>query len=306
MQTKAPKISVLMSAYNSEKYIAEAIESILNQTFSDFEFIIVNDGSTDKTADIIDKYANEDKRIKFINNKQNQGLITALNSAWSLCSGEYVARMDSDDISLPDRFAIQIAYMDEHPECGALGTWIERFGPNVKPDTIVKYPSKMKLLDFVMQGNLVAQPSVMIRKSVLTDHDIIYNPKYKHAEDYGFWAEISKYAEVHNLPQVLLKYRWHNSNVSVVHRKAQMECAELIRRDILTGLINSEVDISKVLRATKETNERFYLFGILPIIRRKQYSIVKTKYYLFDKIPLIKEKDGGIYLFEKIRIGTIK
>lgn len=306
MQTKAPKVSVLMSAYNSEKYVAEAIESILNQTFSDFEFIIVNDGSTDKTADIIDKYANEDKRIKFINNKQNQGLIAALNSAWPLCSGEYVARMDSDDISLPDRFAIQIAYMDEHPECGACGTWIERFGPNVKPDTIVKYPSKMKLLDFVMQGNRVANPSTMIRKSVLDEHDIKYNPAYKYAEDFAFWAEISKYAEVHNLQQVLLKYRWHDGNVSVTHRKTQLECAERIRKSILSELLSNDADIEKLLRMTREVHERFWLFGLFPIIRRKQYSIVKTKFYLFEKIPLIKEKDGKIYLFEFIKIGILK
>ena len=98
-----PKVSVLMPAYNSEKYIAEAIESILNQTFSDFEFIIINDGSTDKTAEIVNGYARADKRIKFINNKKNQGLIAVLNQGLDLCRGEYIARMDSDDIAINDR-----------------------------------------------------------------------------------------------------------------------------------------------------------------------------------------------------------
>ena len=122
-----PKVSVLMPAYNSEAFVAEAIESILNQTYTDFEFIIINDGSTDKTAEIIDEYAKNDSRIKFINNHKNQGLIAVLNQGLDLCTGEYVARMDSDDISMPQRFEKQVQYMDEHQEVGILGTWIDFF-----------------------------------------------------------------------------------------------------------------------------------------------------------------------------------
>ena len=105
-----PKVSVLMPAYNSEKYIAEAIETILNQTFSDFEFIIINDGSTDKTAEIVNGYARADKRIKFINNNKNQGLIAVLNQGLDLCRGEYIARMDSDDIAINDRLSPLLAF----------------------------------------------------------------------------------------------------------------------------------------------------------------------------------------------------
>ena len=295
-----------MSAYNSEKYIGAAIESILNQTFTDFEFIVINDGSTDKTPEIIDSYARADKRIVFVNNKKNQGLITVLNQGLKLCHGEYIARMDSDDISIPERFKIQIEYMDLHPECGVCGSWINKFGSNIQDGEIIKYPHVMKILDFLIHGNQVAQPSTMIRKSVLDDNNIWYNLAYKHAEDYGFWVEISKYAQVHNIPQVLLNYRWHDGNVSVVHRKTQLECAERIRRDILLSLCSSEYDISKLLKMTRELHERFYLLGFLPIIRRKQYSIAKTKYFLLEKIPLVKEHDGNIYLFGFIKIGVIK
>ena len=295
-----------MSAYNSEKYVAEAIESILNQTFKDFEFIIVNDGSTDKTVEIIKKYAKSDERIKFIDNKKNAGIVAALNQGLDFCHGEYIARMDSDDISLPERFAKQVKYMDKHPECGACSTWAEMFGPNIKKDRILKYMPTVKLLDFVIYGDKVLNPGSIIRRSVLVDNNIKYNSKYKYAEDYAFWIEICKHAEIHNLQEILLKYRWHDGNVSVTHRKTQYENTENIRKDLLSELLSSKKDIEKLLRMTREVHERFWLFGILPIIRRKQYSIIKTKYYLFEKLPIIKEKDGKIYLFEYIKIGKLK
>lgn len=306
MSAKKTKISVLMSAYNSEKYIAEAIESILNQTFKDFEFIIINDGSTDKTPKIIEKYAKSDKRIKFIDNEKNAGIVAALNQGLNFCRGEYIARMDSDDISLPTRFAKQVKYMDQHPECGACSTWAEKFGPNITKDRILTYMPTVKLLDFLIYGDKVLNPGSMVRRSVLVDNNIKYNPAYKYAEDYAFWAEVCKYAEIHNLQEVLLKYRWHDGNVSVTHRKTQLECAEKIRKSILSDLLSYDTDVEKLLRMTREVHERFWLFGILPIIRRKQYSIAKTKYYLFEKLPIIKEKDGKIYLFECIKIGVLK
>lgn len=303
---RTPRVSVLMSAYNSEKYIAAAIESILTQTFTDFEFVIINDGSTDRTPEIVAEYAARDKRIKFIDNKKNAGLIAALNQGLEFCHGEYIARMDSDDISLPTRFAKQVKYMNQHPECGVCGAWIKKFGRGVKSDEFFKYQSRMKLLDFLIYGCQVAQPCTMIRKSILDKYNIKYNPDYKYSEDYAFWVQVCKHAEIHNLQEVLLNYRWHDGNVSVTHKKTQLECAERIRKSILSELLSNDADIEKLLRMTREVHERFWLFGLFPIIRRKQYSIVKTKFYLFEKIPLIKEKDGKIYLFEFIKIGILK
>ena len=158
----SPRISVLMPAYNSEQYVAESIESILNQTFTDFEFIIINDGSTDNTAKIIDEYAKRDERIKFVNNSKNKGLIGVLNEGLNLARGEYIARMDSDDISLPTRFERQIAYMELHPKCGVLGTWFQMFG---NASNIVRHPKRINLLN-LLRDQHVGHPTVMIRKSV--------------------------------------------------------------------------------------------------------------------------------------------
>ena len=301
-----PRVSVLMPAYNSEKYIATAIESILNQTFSDFEFIIINDGSTDNTAKIVRQYARRDPRIKFIDNKKNRGLIAVLNMGLDLCTGEYIARMDSDDVSRPQRFKLQVEYMDAHPECGVVSAWIQKFGPTVHGTEIFKYTPKLKLLDLLIYGPQMAHPAAMIRASVLRDNNIYYDPAYPHAEDYALWASIAQFAELHNLQTVLLDYRWHDTNVSIVHRDIQHDSAHRIQRDLLSKYLSKSTDVQKFIDMTHETNQHAWLFWILPIIRRKQYALKKTKYYLFEKIPLIKIQNNGVYLFEFIKIGVIK
>lgn len=301
-----PKVSVLMPVYNTrEEYLRPAIESILNQTFSNFEFIIINDGSTDNSPQVVQEYADKDSRIKFINNKKNSGLIAVLNQGLELCTGEYIARMDSDDISRPERFAKQVAYMDLHPECGALGTWAQKFNSRGLL-SVFKHIKNVKILDLLLYGSCVVHPSAMIRRSVLTAYGISYNHDYKHAEDLQLWVEIAKVSEIHNLQEILLNYRWHDSNISVVYSAQQVETTEKIRRNLLTSLLSKDGDIEKILNITKEDVKRFWLFGFLPIIRRKQYALTKTKYYLFDKIPLFKIQDGKIYLFEVIKIGVLK
>ena len=299
-----PKVSVLMTAYNSEKYIAEAIESILGQTFSNFEFIIINDGSTDKTANIVEKYAKADKRIKFVNNKNNQGLIAVLNQGLDLCRGEYIARMDSDDIAICDRLKIQVEYLDANPHVGVVGGWRKKFGPYIQ-DKIDKYPEHATFIGMLVDGCPTVHPGATIRRKVLTDSDIRYNRDYLHAEDFKLWFDILKHAEIHNLPQVVVNYRWHDKNISVVSNKKQSETDRKIRKEITQHLTQSTSVQSALQEIAFETNKRIYLFGFLPIIRKKQYGIVKTKYYLFDKIPLIKVQDRDIYLFEVIKIGKI-
>lgn len=298
-----PKISVLMPVYNSEKYVATAIESILNQTFSDFEFIIINDGSTDNTAKIVQKYARRDSRIKFIDNQINQGLITILNQGLDLCTGEYIARMDGDDISRPERFKLQVDYMDAHPNVGVVGAWVSAFG--TKQD-IYKYAPVIKLLDLLIHGCRICHPTAMIRASVLHNNNIRYSKRYPCAEDFAFWMSIAHVSELHNLQTVLLDYRYHATNVSIVHHHQQIISTEQARYDLLASMISNEFNIVKLLDLTKELNQHFWLFGILPVIRRKQYSLTKTKYYLFEKIPLLRVQNGKIYLFEFLKIGNLR
>ena len=240
MIMKTPRISVLMPAYNSEKYIAAAIESILNQTFTDFEFIIINDGSTDDTAKIVDEYAKRDNRIKFVNNSKNKGLIGVLNEGLNLARGEYIARMDSDDISLPTRFERQIAYMELHPKCGVLGTWFQMFG---NATNIVRHPKRINLLN-LLRDQHVGHPTVMIRKSVIDKYGFRYDPDYKHAEDFELWSRMVMITEIHNLPEILLRYRWADTNISVVHSQTQQDVAKRVKQNILDKL-SVDTDIQR-------------------------------------------------------------
>jgi glycosyltransferase involved in cell wall biosynthesis len=253
---KTPKVSVIMPAYNSEKYIGEAIESILNQTFTDFEFIILNDGSTDNTAKIIKEYAKKDKRIRFINNKKNRGIVGVLNQGLDLATGKYIARMDSDDISLPERFEKQIKYMEQHPECGVLGTWFHMFG---NKDYIIT--NRPKILDIlkILHGYSVGHPTVMIRKSVIDKYEFRYKNDYKYCEDYELWSRMIFVTEIHNLQEVLLNYRWSGDNISVVHSEKQQELTEKVRQNILNK-ITQDKNIQDIL---KDLSKGFIKQGIL-------------------------------------------
>ncbi len=302
--TIMPKVSVLMPAYNVEKYVAESIDSILNQTFTDFEFIIINDGSTDNTAKIIRQYSKHDKRIKFIDNKKNRGIISVRNQGLDLCTGKYIALIDSDDIALPHRLAIQVEYLDTHPNVGVVSGWIKLFGPDTHFEKIYKTPTNVQLLD-LMHSCCVWQPAAMLRASVLHKHHIHYSQNYPYAEDYALWLQLCQHTQIHNIQEVLLNYRWHGTNVSIVHKQKQSDSTQRARRDTLTALLGDTPDAQKILNLTRELNQRVWLFGILPIFHRKQYGLAKTKYYLFEKIPLLRVQDGKIYLFEIIKIGKL-
>ena len=139
MSNNDPNISIIMSVYNSERYLKEAIESILNQTYTDFEFIITDDSSTDSSLRILEKYKNNDERITLIRNSENVGLTVNLNRMMDLARGKYIARMDADDISLPKRIATQYYFMEKNTEIGVCGTHCKSFGIGVK-EHIIKRP----------------------------------------------------------------------------------------------------------------------------------------------------------------------
>lgn len=206
----APKVSVLMPVYNAEEYIAEAIESILTQTFTDFEFIIINDGSTDRSEEIILTF--NDPKIKYLKNTQNLGLVETLNFGIKMAMGIYIARMDADDISFPERLGNQVVFMDQNPKIGAMGSAYEIFGDVTKTyspptDPILAYTH----LSF---NSAIGHPTSIIRKSVLDKNNIQYESKFEYAADYAFWIRISQVANITSSKEPLLHYRWHKSNMS--------------------------------------------------------------------------------------------
>lgn len=227
MNDDSPLVTVLMSVYNGEKYLCEAIESILNQTFGDFEFIIINDGSTDMTARILNSYQQKDRRIRVIH-KTNSGIVDSLNKGLQLCRGTYIARMDADDISLPQRLEKQFLFMESHANIGICGTWVRTFGG--KHECIFEYPlNDATLRCLLLFTNTFAHPTVMIRKDFLSSFSLSYSSDYPHAEDYELWVRCSRHFAMANIPEMLLLYRLHDQSVSSFHRETQLDSTQKIR-----------------------------------------------------------------------------
>lgn len=292
-----------MPAYNSADFIGVAIESILAQSFKDFEFVIINDGSTDCTPEIISQYAQSDNRIRFINNKENHGLISVLNQGLDLCRGEYIARMDSDDISLPQRFEKQIAYLDAHPDVGVLGT----AGQNFDNDTKAHHNSANVDVIELLRGVGFYHPSVMLRRSVLLAHNIRYNPSFYLVEDLDLWTQLVKVTKMRNLQEVLLKYRVHKSSVSVKNKRLQEKNKEIVRQNMLNTISESVIVQNCLLELagksqTKPPSKTFLLFGIIPLLTIHHMSIHKIKISLLGCLPLFRIKNNKFYI-AKIPVG---
>ena len=199
-----PKVTVLMPVYNCEKYLNEAIESVLNQNFRDFEFLIINDGSTDKSVEIINNY--KDSRIKLLHNGKNLGISNSRNRGLKLARGKYVVLMDSDDISLPHRIEKQVAYMDKHAEIGICGTWIESIG--IEEGKRWQCPTEHERICFEMLFLCsMAQPSVIMRKDTILSNNLFYDESFTLAGDYDYWTRAAKITRLANIPEVLLSYR---------------------------------------------------------------------------------------------------
>ncbi len=227
-------ISVLLPVYNGEKYLAEAIESVLKQTHSDFEFLIINDGSTDNTAQIISKHAEKDSRIRLIENEKNLGLVETLNKGLELAKGNYIARMDADDICHPERFQKQIHFMDNHPEVVICGTCFQCFGAS---NTTHIYPTEHESIQArLLFGSCICHPSVFLRTAFIREHNIKYLSETFPAEDYKIWVKSAKLGRLHNLPDILLHYREHDSQISTENIQWQKEQTDRIRLEMLNWL----------------------------------------------------------------------
>jgi len=240
----APKVSVIMSVYNGERYLREAVESILNQTFRDLEFIIIDDGSTDGTADVLRSY--NDPRIVLLTNTDNIGLTASLNRGLGAARGKYIARMDADDISLPKRLERQIAYLDTHPEVGLLGTWVEvidEWGERLF--TLQGSTDSLRLKWLLLVGqNLLTHSATMYRRS-LVERLGGYHPG-RYSQDYELWSRMSFETQIAQLPEILLRWRNHSEGISTQHLEQQWETTAQIMQRTHSRMLQRDVSIDKV------------------------------------------------------------
>lgn len=216
-----PKVSVVMAVHNGEKYLREAVDSILCQTFTDFEFIIVDDASTDHSAEIIGTY--DDPRIRFIHSDQHLGHATCLNRGLDVARGQYVARMDCDDISLPERLAKQVAFMDANPEVGACSTWAQNIDAAGKVLGRRETPVGDELENFYWRASPLIHPAAMFRFG--ESSDLRYDGAIDHCEDYDLWWRIRSEQGLGNLSEHLLLYRVHDNSVTSKYGEAQARIA---------------------------------------------------------------------------------
>lgn len=243
-----PAISVAMSVYNGERYLVAAIESILNQDFSDFEFLILDDGSSDSTPDIIRKYAAGDWRIRPII-RENRGLIVSLNQMLEEASAPIIARMDADDISKPGRFSAQKAFLEANPDYGVVGTWSEDIDENTEPMSIdgadqpLTHEEMLRAIEIGDQ--LVCHPSAMYRRDIVLAVGG-YHAAFKHCEDLDLWLRLASVTRLGNLGERLLRYRRFAGQVSRRHATEQRigtELAYLAHRERQAGRPDPTADL---------------------------------------------------------------
>lgn len=232
---KSPIVSVLMPAYNAERYLKESVESILNQSFSDFEFIIIDDGSTDRTPEILSHY--RDRRVVYVGYESNKGLIHTLNHGLRLARGKFIARQDADDVSLPNRFATQVTILNEQSNLVIVGSAyyvIDEAGNHLRvlcppmTDTAIRWQT--------LFHNSFVHTSVMLRVDTIRQRGLHYNPQHIGAEDYGLWSQILNYGQGLNIAIPLVKYRRHCNQVSNLTADIQRKNADRISQANLERL----------------------------------------------------------------------
>lgn len=298
------RVSIILPVYNGQEYIEESINSILKQTYKDFELLCIYDsGTKDKSPEILKKIAYHDDRVKIFRLKEKRGLVEALNYGISIAHGEYIARMDSDDLCLEDRLKKQVQYMDEHRECDILGTYIDVIG-NIDENTKKIYK---KCFNYKIQINkneldaldhtIVAHPTVMMRKKILDDLKG-YDINYKGAEDFELWLRaVENGYKIANIDEELIKYRVHKESKSSTQKDTLyylqntkfkfISKKKRIKTCYIWGASNGG---EKTLEFLKMNNNSIEVLGFIDSFKtgsfrnKKIYSIEDIKNLTFDYI----------------------
>ena len=250
-----PLVSVVLPIYNAASYLAECIDSILCQTYENFELLVIDDGSEDTGRDIVMKY--KDERIRLISREHNY--IASLNAGLMLSKGKYIARMDADDVMYPNRIEKQVAIMEQHSEIVVCTSYMKFYDSEQFSNTGISgfIPDIQALL---LVGNLLSHPTSMLRASFIRENQCVYNPEYIYAEDYKLWTDIALLGGIfYVLPEALVYYRISSSQVSKVHASIQIEKALRIRNELLNALIilipkNYKIKVEALYEALAEVN----------------------------------------------------
>ena len=230
---RAPRVSVVMTVYNAERYLAEAVESVLTQTFSDFELIVIDDGSTDGSLSVLREFEKRDRRVRVVS-RPNTGIVAAANEGIGLARGEYLARMDSDDVSLPRRFEKQVQHLDANPGCVLVGCRVIETEPHGIPVSTSGHLLSHDEIDAQLLtaggGWALVQPATMMRTGAVRAVGG-YRGKYNISEDHDLFLRLAERGKVANLPDVLLKYRRRLDGATQSHLHQLAEAKEKLLRE---------------------------------------------------------------------------
>jgi glycosyltransferase involved in cell wall biosynthesis len=289
--TLKPLVTVLMPVYNAEKHLDEAIMSIRKQTYDLFEFLIINDGSIDQSEEIILAHQAEDNRIRYVKNQKNLQLIATLNKGFHLATGEYIARMDADDIALPNRLLRQVETMERNRDVGICGSWINVFG--IK-DEIIRYPeTNEEILAAMFFYNPFSHPSVMLRKSEIERLQLNYNSAYLQAEDYQLWFQCFNKTGLYNIPEVLLHYRVHESQLGFVAPEASIASTKRLKLEAL--------QLFQEQFTEEESKEWFNIISDQPSLNHLTLDVIQKVCVLNHKYEVVSP-----HFFERKLAGAWK
>jgi len=294
MAKLAPEISVLLPVYNAEQYIKETVESILNQTFSNFEFIIIDDGSNDRSLEILQIYAKQDKRIRLIS-RANKGLVDTINEGLELSLAPYIARIDHDDIATPERLEIEYKYLEANPDTVCVGsdfTLIDYRGRCIGSVELPKTSEKIE--QALLLGECpIANPSTMVLKEAI---NLVggYDKKAFPADDYALWVALLDIGKIKNLNSVLLKYRVHaaqvtqESNVKMT-MNTKIVCEEACRKRGISNLYDENV----WLVTEKSRYKKFLGYGWYAFKTGRRWMALEYAFKTIGQFPLY---EGGYRL----------
>lgn len=233
MTPVSPKVSVLMSAYNAATHIQSAINSVLNQTFTDWELLVIDDGSTDQTSTILQTF--HDPRLRLLKNNLNIGLTKSLNLALRQARGEYVARLDADDLSLPERFSQQVHFLDRHPEIVLVGTLAKLIDSEGSLFDYQKTPTDPDIIKFsLLFGNPITHSSIMFSRKIVLDLGG-YNEQFRYAQDFDLYSRLVQKHRIAILPELLVKYRRHSQSITL-HQNSRQSAEDFALRTVFNNI----------------------------------------------------------------------
>ncbi len=298
MSSSSPDITVLMSAFNAERYIIDSIESILSQTFTNFAFLIIDDGSTDSTAEIVESY--RDPRIRLVRNQKNIGLTRSLNKGIKLAESDYIARMDADDISLPNRLEKQFQCFKSDPSLTLCASRMEVIDENGCPTGIIYPTISPSLLPWrLLFGNQIPHTSVMLKRQALIELGG-YAEWAKRSQDYELWARVNHQHKVLMIPDILVYWRDHSSNITQIDNQAQRDTQrEVVYQSLqrLTGFPISRdfaLHLHELVHCGKYA-AKDYTIDALKLLDQINLTFCKHYQPHSDAQRLIKESVQAIY-----------